>query len=602
MAHPYRATLAALGAATLLLAAPSPALAVSNSGSDTRAVPSRVLSPSSPFYQKLPTSTPTASDSSALVSSLNAQAHKYWGTPTQANITVNTDKFSTPLYVARKSDPVHNITAWNCQSHTSSIAVYLNAHLKNVHIPNDLQPDPSSDGSVSIYNPDTNEIVELWRARKNGGKWEACWGGKITNASQSLGRFDGTFGASASGMALWATTIRQQELLNGRIDHVVSMAIPQIKKGAVSWPAVRTDGWVDGTQLTMGQMLRLPASLNIDAMKLSPAAKTIAKAAQQYGIIVTETSGAVGFNAENPIALASNKYPSIFRGRWSTQEMAGDKTKGEVSFPLDKLVALPVNYRAPVGANAPSPTPPTTPAPTTPAPTTPAPSTPPSGSTSYSASVKASDPWLYWRLSDTGSTATDSSGKGRNGTFSNITPGASGAISGNAAVSARGTWNSLASSSTSTTPATSFSVQLWFKTTSKSGGKLAGLEDTRTGVGSRYDRMLYLTNSGSLVFGTYSGKTSTLTSPRTYNDGAWHMVTATQGRGGSRLYVDGALVASNGQTQAQPGAGYWRLGGGNLGGWPSAPSSSFIQASIDEFAVYYSALSASTIASQYKAR
>lgn len=604
--HLSRAAIAALSAAAVLLTAPTPAQAASKSGTDSRPVSSRILSPSSPFYQKLPASTPAASDSGAMVASLKAQAHKYYGTSTTPNIAINTNKYSTPLYVARNSDPVHNITAWNCQSHTASVAKYLNDALKGVHLPADLQPDPSSDGSVSIYNPDSDELIELWRARKSGGGWQACWGGRLTKASQSLGTFSGTFGASASGMALWPTTIRQNELLAGRIDHVVSLAIPHTKKGGHSWPAVRGDGWKAGNELSIGQMLRLPASLNIDAMKLSPAAKTIAKAAQQYGIIVTDTSGAVSFAAENPIALASNKYSTIFRGREAWAEMAGDKTKGEVAFPLEKLVALPMNYRAPVNSAAAAPpvqapvAPPAQNPVTTPPP--PTPQTPaPSANTAYPASVKKAAPWLHWRLSDTSRTvASDASGNGRAGTLVNVVGGQSGAIAGDNAIGTYGNRHSFGSSG-ATTPGKSFSVQVWFKTTTKGGGKLAGFESTKTGLGARYDRSLYLTNNGKLIFGTYSGNISTVSSSRSYNDGAWHMATATQSAAGTRLYVDGALVASSGQTTAQPGVGYWRLGGGNMKGWPSAPGSYFVQASLDEFAVYNSALSAATVAAQYRA-
>lgn len=95
------------------------------------------------------------------------------------------------------------------------------------------------------------------------------------------------------------------------------------------------------------QVLRPPASLDLAAMKLSPAAMTIARAAQQYGIIIADTSGSIAFSAENPIALATNSYDKVFRGPWPYLEMMGNKGLGEVAFPLNKLVALPLNYRTP---------------------------------------------------------------------------------------------------------------------------------------------------------------------------------------------------------------------------------------------------------------
>lgn len=585
--HPRRDAIAVLSATALLLVMPAQASATSNSGTDTRTVPSRVFSTVSPFYQRLPSTTPAASNSKSLVTSLNSQAHKFYGTATEANVTINTTKYTPALYVARNSDPVYDIKAWSCQSNSASVASYLNSQLKNVHVPADMRPDPSSDGSVSIYNPDTKEVIELWKARKVSGQWQACWGGRISNADRSLGTFSLTYGASASGMALWATTIRQNELLDGHIDHMVSLAIPYTKKGSVSWPAVRTDGWKTGTQLSIGQMLRLPASLNIDAMKLSPAAKTIAKAAQEYGIIITDSSGAVSFAGENAIALANDQYSTIFRGRWTSQEMAGNKKNGEVAFPLDKLVALPMNYQTPITTS------------TAAGPVTSPPST--ATNTTYSASVKRAKPALYWRLNDTSSTAADASGNKRTGTYANVYQATAGAIAGDAAIATYGNHTSGAYRNAKVTPSATFSAQLWFKTKTHVGGKLLGFENAKTGYGTRYDRSVYMTNDGTLAFGTYTWKLATVTTPKSYNDGAWHMVTATQGSTGMRLYVDGDLVASRNETGAESGSGYWRLGGGNLTHWPSVPTSSNFEGTLDEFAIYNTALSAATISAQYKA-
>ena len=481
--------------------------------------------------------------------------------------------------MARNSDPVVDIKGWNCQNKWNGWDTDLNRHLRNVRVPTDMQPDPSLDGSVSIYNVDTKELVELWRARKVDGQWQACWGGKIARADQSRGTFANYSGVSASGLALWGLTIRQQELLDGRINHVINLAIPLIKRNTVSWPANRTDGNSPGTQLAIGQMLRLPASLNLSAMKLSPAALTVARAAQEYGVVISDTSGSVAFAAENPIALAHNKYSTVFRDRWSFLEMAGNKSKGEVAFPLDKLVALPLDYQVPPASTR----------------------SKVKANTSYAAAVKKAKPAIHWRLADTGSVAADSSGRGFAGTMTGVTRYASGAIRGNNAVQTDGDPTSGIYQRTRSTPAKAFSVQVWFKTTTTAGGKLLGFESCQVGKGGRADRSLYLTNEGKLVFGTYNVLIRTVVSPKRYNDGRWHQATATQNAGGTRLYVDGALVASTSLTGAQPGDGYWRLGGGNLDGWPSKPSSAYVAASLDEFAYYASALSASTIKAQFKA-
>ena len=44
---------------------------------------------------------------------------------------------------------------------------------------------------------------------------------------------------------------------------------------------------------------------------------------------------------------------------------------------------------------------------------------------------------------------------------------------------------------------------------------------------------------GRLLFGTYTGARSFITSPASYNDGQWHHAVATLGPNGMYLYVDG---------------------------------------------------------------
>jgi hypothetical protein len=375
---------------------------------------------------------------------------------------------------------------------------------------------------------------------------------------------------------------------------VVSLAIPRTKRATHSWPANREDGNTSGTELAIGQLLRLPADLDLTAMKLSPVARTIAKAAQEYGIRITDTSGSVAFSAENPIGLKANPYATVFRGSWAPLEMRGNTAKGEVPFPLDRLEALPLNYRVPDASTPATPTP-------TPDPGTAAPTVPVAPNTAYAAAVRAAAPAITWRLDDTGAAAADASGHRRVGTMLGVTRGVAGAVRGNSGVQTSGRSSSGIYQSAKSTPAKAFSVQVWFRSTTRTGGKILGFESARTGKGSRADRSLYLSSKGTVVFGTYSGSRRTVASSRAYNDGVWHQATATQGNGGTRLYVDGTLVAGNAITKAQKGSGYWRLGGGNLDRWPLKPSSAWFAGALDEFAYYGTALSSATIAAQYRA-
>jgi PKD repeat protein len=75
------------------------------------------------------------------------------------------------------------------------------------------------------------------------------------------------------------------------------------------------------------------------------------------------------------------------------------------------------------------------------------------------------------------------------------------------------------------------------------------------------------------------------------------MLVATQGSDGMKLYVDGVLVGTNSQTGQQAYQGYWRIGGDKT--WSG--SSSYFAGSIDEPAVYSTALTPAQITAHYNA-
>lgn len=150
-----------------------------------------------------------------------------------------------------------------------------------------------------------------------------------------------------------------------------------------------------------------------------------------------------------------------------------------------------------------------------------------------------------------------------------------------------------------------FSVQVWFATTTTNGGKLIGFGNgSNGGASSQYDRHVYMTNSGKLTFGVYNGSPETTTSTGSYNDGGWHQMTATfSAATGLRLYVDGALVASRRETTAaEPFTGYWRVGYDSISNaWPGMPRSEFFAGSVAHVSVYTGVLSDADVAAQYRA-
>ncbi|MFG2299931.1 LamG-like jellyroll fold domain-containing protein [Actinacidiphila glaucinigra] len=225
-----------------------------------------------------------------------------------------------------------------------------------------------------------------------------------------------------------------------------------------------------------------------------------------------------------------------------------------------------------------------------------------SGSNSYAAAVLSDGANLYWRYDESGGTfAADASPADDNGDY---VGGPSyrqspGAVSGSStAIGFNGSDQWVYSDRSHPRPA-AYSVESWFRTTTTSGGKIVGFGNTTNGTSSQYDKHVYMTNNGRLVFGVYTGATNTVTSSAAYNNGAWHHVVATQGANGMRMYVDGTLVGSNPQTSSENYTGYWRAGGDNLNGWPDQPSSGYFSGQIDETAVYPSVLSAAQVANHF---
>ena len=234
---------------------------------------------------------------------------------------------------------------------------------------------------------------------------------------------------------------------------------------------------------------------------------------------------------------------------------------------------------------------------------------PPAAST-YAAAVQADKPAWQWRLGETsGTTAYDRAGSNDQILNAANTRNTSGALVNEAdtATDFPGSSDSAPVQGVSRYwqpgPQT-FSLEAWVRTTTTTGGKIIGFGDGNTArSGSNgTDRHLYMSNSGSIYFGVRPdmGTRVTVNSPLTYRDNQWHHVVGTLGGDGMKLYVDGSVVASNaGVTKAQVYRGYWRVGGDRLSSWPAAPTREAITASLDEIAVYPTALSAGRVQAHY---
>ncbi|QIG38801.1 PKD domain-containing protein [Microbacterium sp. 4R-513] len=221
-------------------------------------------------------------------------------------------------------------------------------------------------------------------------------------------------------------------------------------------------------------------------------------------------------------------------------------------------------------------------------------STPPADA--YGQAVYGLEPALYWRLNETtGTVAADASGSNQKGTyFGAVDQGANGALAGVSNKAATFNGGQVISQGSYSNPR-SYSLEAWFKTDTTTGGKIIGFGNSPDGNSSGYDRHIYMTPDGKLIYGVWVGFTDTLQTSNSYNDGQWHHVVATQGAPGMRLYVDGTLQGSNDHTDAQDYTGYWHVGGDVTWG----PGDWEFDGTIDEVAVYMQPITAAQVAQHY---
>ncbi|MFI8103613.1 DNRLRE domain-containing protein [Streptomyces sp. NPDC086023] len=222
----------------------------------------------------------------------------------------------------------------------------------------------------------------------------------------------------------------------------------------------------------------------------------------------------------------------------------------------------------------------------------------------YPNQVRQDGAELYWRYDDAvtpyvaDSSNGNTSGLHINGPALRQAPGA---ITGSStAIGFNGTDEQLHSDRRQTV-GSAYTLETWFKTGTTRGGKLIGFGNNTTRNSSSYDKQIYMTNSGRLVFGVYNGSTRTITTGLfdSYNDNKWHHVVATQGPSGMALYVDGQNKGTLSVTTHQAYAGYWHVGGDNLASWPNRPTSNFFAGQLDETAVYPTALTQAQVQNHY---
>jgi len=152
----------------------------------------------------------------------------------------------------------------------------------------------------------------------------------------------------------------------------------------------------------------------------------------------------------------------------------------------------------------------------------------------------------------------------------------------------------------------SFSIGVWFNTTSTLGRKIIGTENVQIdNNGTGYDHMLYVGSNGKLHYANYSNRNEIVTSTNVVNDGYWNYAVGTFNSSTRvmKLYVNGEKLSQEQVTATDlfPGNVWWRIGSYKLNGWPNA-GDGYFQGRIAAAHVYKKELSNVEVLENFNAK
>jgi hypothetical protein len=299
-------------------------------------VPFRLFSPTSFWNEPVPTGAALDPSSTALVGELDTEiaAEEQAGD----GPWINTTSYSYPIYTVPANQPTVKVQL------VGNPDAALSSAWDAVPLPPQAKPAAGTDGVLVIWQPSTDRLWEFWRLKHEPGGWQAEWGGAIQDVSLNRGVYGPAawpgaqtwWGVSASSLSVPGGLITLEDLELAKVNHALALVLPERRAGVYASPARRTDGKSSNPlSLPAGAHLRLNPSLNLAALHLPRLTLLLAKAAQRYGIFVTDGGAVAGFYAQDPTSAGPDPYVGpggYFEGMRPSELLA--------SFPWSQLELL----------------------------------------------------------------------------------------------------------------------------------------------------------------------------------------------------------------------------------------------------------------------
>jgi hypothetical protein len=259
-------------------------------------------------------------------------------TVTGGKIYSDTTQYNYPVYWADASTPRYDVP---CVKYKCSYVVngqVTRVVSLNMPIPDGAQQSAGYDAQLIVIDTQTGIEYGLYHAAKlSTGGWTA------DNGYQYNIGYDAAtpgFGSRGAGVPYYAGMIRPWEIAQGHIDHAIAFVYPFTQAGKCVSPATKTDGTTTGLGIPDGARLQLNPNLtdaDFTAMGLSPAGKIVARAMQQYGMILVDTGGSPKIIAEN---LTAN---TLYGQSWDSYGYTKDVI-AKIPYTQLNVLKLPTAY------------------------------------------------------------------------------------------------------------------------------------------------------------------------------------------------------------------------------------------------------------------
>lgn len=217
-------------------------------------------------------------------------------------LTSDTSQYTLPVYEVDGDTPTAEVRIVHLFSDVGDDGTSIDRRQEvtlDVPVPRDAVAAEGSDAQIVIVNTDTGEEWGFWQFEPEGDGYLATNGYRYHVGWNAVPP-DG-FGSRGAGVPYLTGLVRPAEMERGRIDHAIAFAYPTPSPEHV-FPATKSDGQGDPElDLPEGARLRLDPSLDDDdfeRMGLSVEGVIIARALQEYGMILIDVAGRPKIYAE----------------------------------------------------------------------------------------------------------------------------------------------------------------------------------------------------------------------------------------------------------------------------------------------------------------